>query len=84
MALPVSAMLEATALLRPEVLVAEAPRLPPGERNWESAQAEAAVVASLRENLVVEAMLSQRPRGTARVMPEFAGAGLTEPPRATR
>ena len=45
---PAREMAMATALARPVALVAEAPRLAPGARNWESAQVEAAVVASLR------------------------------------
>ena len=67
----------AKALARPCALVAEAPMLPPAERNWESAQAETTVVTSLMvytEDVVIELHAPMAERSV------MAGLGEVEEP----
>jgi hypothetical protein len=70
----------ATALLRPLVLVADDPMLPPGLRNWASPYAVAAVVTSLMTNCEPDADWLHAPMGAASVMAVFVGPNATRPP----
>ncbi len=73
----------ATALLRPTVLVAVAPTLPPLLRNWASPHAVAAVVTSLMTNCEDYAILLHGPITVASAIAVLLAAPPIPPPRTT-